>query len=107
VNRRAIFPDFPHPTHSTTAIQKSAEKASPGGLKNMPARIENYALVDKNGSIDWLCRPDFSSDACFAALLGTEKNGYWKITPADNCRMPHPCDFPLASAGINRARASG
>ncbi len=25
----------------------------------------------------------FSSDACFAALLGTEENGYWKIAPAD------------------------
>ncbi|MGA3048389.1 MAG: glycoside hydrolase family 15 protein [Terracidiphilus sp.] len=58
----------------------------------MPARIEDYALigdcetaalVDKNGSIDWLCWPDFSSDACFAALLGTEENGYWKITPAE------------------------
>jgi GH15 family glucan-1,4-alpha-glucosidase len=58
----------------------------------MPARIEDYALigdcetaalVDKNGSIDWLCWPDFSSDACFAALLGTEENGYWKIAPAE------------------------
>jgi GH15 family glucan-1,4-alpha-glucosidase len=58
----------------------------------MPARIEDYALigdcetaalVDKNGSIDWLCWPAFSSDACFAALLGTEENGYWKITPAE------------------------
>ena len=58
----------------------------------MPARIEDYALigdcetaalVDNNGSIDWLCWPDFSSEACFAALLGTEENGYWKVTPAD------------------------
>jgi GH15 family glucan-1,4-alpha-glucosidase len=57
----------------------------------MPARIEDYALigdcetaalVDKNGSIDWLCWPDFSSEACLAALLGTEENGYWKISPA-------------------------
>jgi GH15 family glucan-1,4-alpha-glucosidase len=58
----------------------------------MAARIEDYALigdmesaalVDKNGSIDWLCWPDFSSAACFAALLGTVENGYWKIAPAD------------------------
>jgi GH15 family glucan-1,4-alpha-glucosidase len=57
----------------------------------MAARIEDYALigdcetaalVDKHGSIDWLCWPDFSSDACFASLLGTEDNGYWKIAPA-------------------------
>jgi len=59
----------------------------------MTARIEDYALigdcetaalVDRNGSIDWLCWPDFSSDACFAALLGTEDNGRWKIAPAGN-----------------------
>jgi GH15 family glucan-1,4-alpha-glucosidase len=58
----------------------------------MASKIEDYALigdcetaalVDRNGSIDWLCWPDFSSDACFAALLGTEENGYWKIAPAE------------------------
>jgi GH15 family glucan-1,4-alpha-glucosidase len=57
----------------------------------MPAKIEDYALigdmetaalVDRSGSIDWLCWPDFSSEACFAALLGSEENGYWKIAPA-------------------------
>jgi GH15 family glucan-1,4-alpha-glucosidase len=58
----------------------------------MSGRIEDYALigdcetaalVDRNGSIDWLCWPDFSSEACFAALLGTEDNGCWKIAPCD------------------------
>jgi GH15 family glucan-1,4-alpha-glucosidase len=58
---------------------------------HMPAKIEDYALIgdcetaaliDKNGSLDWLCWPDFSSDACFAALLGSEENGYWKIAAA-------------------------
>lgn len=43
---------------------------------------ETAALVDRSGSINWLCWPDFSSSACFCALLGTEKNGYWKICPA-------------------------
>jgi GH15 family glucan-1,4-alpha-glucosidase len=58
----------------------------------MAARIEDYALigdletaalVDKNGCIDWLCWPVFSSAACFAALLGTEENGYWRMAPAE------------------------
>ena len=57
----------------------------------MAAKIEDYALigdcetaalVDKSGSIDFLCWPDFSSDACFASLLGDKENGYWKIAPA-------------------------
>ncbi|MDB5655614.1 MAG: hypothetical protein JWQ94_3227 [Tardiphaga sp.] len=57
----------------------------------MPGRIEDYALigdcetaalVNRNGSIDWLCWPAFDSEACFTALLGDEKHGHWKIAPA-------------------------
>jgi GH15 family glucan-1,4-alpha-glucosidase len=58
----------------------------------LPCRIEDYgligdcetaALVGRDGSIDWLCWPAFDSDACFAALLGTEKHGRWQIVPAE------------------------
>lgn len=57
----------------------------------MPARIEDYgligdcqsvALVDRSGSIDWLCWPSFDSEACFAALLGERRHGRWLLTPA-------------------------
>jgi GH15 family glucan-1,4-alpha-glucosidase len=47
---------------------------------------ETAALVGKNGSIDWLCWPDFSSPACFAALIGTAQNGRWLLAPKRGCK---------------------
>ncbi|MFL5346395.1 MAG: glycoside hydrolase family 15 protein [Hyalangium sp.] len=44
--------------------------------------LHTAALVARDGSIDFLCLPDFDSDACFAALLGTPENGRWKIAPS-------------------------
>ena len=44
---------------------------------------ETAALLNRNGSIDWLCWPRFDDDACFAALLGNSENGHWTIAPAE------------------------
>ena len=43
--------------------------------------LHTAALVDRDGTIDWLCFPRFDSAACFAALLGDAKNGFWRIAP--------------------------
>lgn len=41
------------------------------------------ALVGRNGSIDWLCWPNFASAACFASLIGSVSNGFWSLAPAE------------------------
>ncbi|HWL06658.1 MAG TPA: trehalase-like domain-containing protein, partial [Xanthobacteraceae bacterium] len=64
----------------------------------MASRIEDYALIGdcetaaligRDGSLDWLCWPRFDSDACFAALLGDEKNGRWRIAPKGEILETH------------------
>ena len=75
-------------------VNETPQKPTSAATNSAPlhaARIEDYALIGdcetaalvcKDGSIDWLCWPNFSSGACFAALLGTADNGYFKIKPA-------------------------
>ncbi|CAK14776.1 glycoside hydrolase family 15 protein [Pseudomonas entomophila] len=58
----------------------------------MPAPIEDYALIgncrsaaliNRDGALDWLCLPRFDNPAVFAALLGNEENGRWRLAPSD------------------------
>jgi glucoamylase len=45
------------------------------------------ALIDKRGSIDWLCLPRFDGGACFAALLGTSAHGRWLLAPSGEAKV--------------------
>jgi GH15 family glucan-1,4-alpha-glucosidase len=80
-------------SETTQEPSKDPGTANPAAPPLHAARIEDYALIGdcetaalicRDGSLDWLCWPNFSSGACFAALLGTADNGYFKIRPAEN-----------------------
>jgi GH15 family glucan-1,4-alpha-glucosidase len=48
--------------------------------------MQSAALVGRDGAIDWLCLPRFDSPSCFAALLGEERHGTWRIAPNGEVR---------------------
>ncbi len=43
--------------------------------------LHTVALVGMDGSIDFMCFPEFDSPSIFAALLDDERGGYFKIAP--------------------------
>jgi hypothetical protein len=43
--------------------------------------LHTAALVDRDGTVDWLCLPRFDSGACFASLVGDDRHGYWRLAP--------------------------
>ena len=43
--------------------------------------LHTIALVGKNGSIDFMCLPDFDSPSIFAAILDKTKGGFFQIAP--------------------------
>ena len=65
-----------------------SDRAAPAGRGSQP--IANYALladcnsaalVDRDGSIDWLCLPRYDSPALFAGILDPDA-GHWSIRPS-------------------------
>ncbi|HLI66109.1 MAG TPA: glycoside hydrolase family 15 protein [Caulobacteraceae bacterium] len=57
-------------------------------VKRPERRIEDFgligntrsaALVGRDATIEWLCLPRFDSPAIFAALLGDDDNGAWRL----------------------------
>src|SRR5947207_14612352 len=73
--------------------------------------IENYgvignmrsiALVGVNGSIDFLCYPNFDSPTVFAALLDHERGGRFQIQPQLQKRRVRQLYFPDTNILLTR-----
>lgn len=48
--------------------------------------MHSAALVGLDGSIDWLCFPDFDSPSVFAAILDDASGGHWHVRPQGEYR---------------------
>src|SRR5919205_671442 len=70
---------LPHPAEAARGAGASTPIAEYGLL----ADCNSSALVDRAGSIDWLCLPRYDSDAIFARLLDPDA-GHWSIRPAED-----------------------
>src|SRR3712207_6115069 len=68
----------PHPARATATDTGAFKPVADYGLM---ADCNSSALVDRAGSIDWLCQPRYDSDAIFARVLDPEA-GHWSIRPA-------------------------
>jgi alpha,alpha-trehalase len=66
---------MPHPTSPTAGV------STPIADFGLLADCNGSALVDRAGSIDWLCMPRYDSAAIFARLLDADA-GHWSIRPA-------------------------
>ncbi|MBD0283670.1 MAG: glycoside hydrolase family 15 protein, partial [Thermoleophilaceae bacterium] len=66
----------PHP-----APTAEARRSQPIANYGLLADCNSAALVDREGSIDWLCFPRYDSDAVFARILDPA-GGHWSIRPA-------------------------
>jgi alpha,alpha-trehalase len=67
--------------HSAESPAGDAGAFKPIADYGLLADCNSSALVDRAGSIDWLCLPRYDSDAIFARLLDPNA-GHWSIRPA-------------------------
>ena len=70
------------PLSTEPAATASAGAFRPIAAYGLLADCNSSALVERAGSIDWLCLPRYDSDAIFARLLDPDA-GHWSIRPAD------------------------
>ena len=65
---------------ATTSAERRASGFQPIAAYGLLADCTSAALVDLDGSIDWLCMPHYDSPALFARILDPNA-GHWSIAP--------------------------
>jgi alpha,alpha-trehalase len=69
---------------ASSVAERRASGFRPIADYGLLADCTSSALVDRDGSIDWLCMPHYDSPAVFARILDPGA-GHWSIAPAGPC----------------------
>ncbi len=72
-----------------STMNGTSDGYSPIGDYGLIGNRHTGALVNHQGSMDWLCWPRFDSPSIFARILDSEKGGYWAIRPSSPFRSSH------------------
>src|SRR5437763_5406755 len=89
MNPQPARPEEP-PMSATFAKPDAASAAKPDefqpiGSYGLLADCNSAALVDRDGSVAWLCLPRYDSPAVFSQILDPA-GGHWRIGPAGEYR---------------------
>ncbi len=70
--------------------------------------MHTAGLISRDGSLDWLCLPDFDSPSVFATLLDDEKGGYFRICGQESEEsQTRQFYFPETNVLMTRFSSSG
>ena len=83
-------------THSESARAHRDEPSQPVANYGLLADCNSAALVDRDGSIDWLCLPRYDSAAVFARILDPDAGPLVDPPDADRSR-PSAATCPARS----------
>src|SRR3712207_4142742 len=67
--------------HTGDDATREARASTPIADYGLLADCNGAALVDRAGSVDWLCLPRYDSDAVLSRLLDPA-GGHWSLRPA-------------------------
>ena len=69
--------------------------------------LRTAALIACDGSVDWLCLPRFDSPSTFAAILDSQKGGFFKIAPCGDDIRPVQIYRPETNVLVTRFVTNG
>ncbi len=70
-----------------SVTESDAERYPDIGSYALIGDSRTAALVSRDGSVDWMCLPNFDSPSYFARLLDWDRGGYFRISPSVEYRV--------------------